>query len=274
MSGRFAGGPFRPPAPPAAHGAHLLAQIVSGADGTRTATCPVCSTSRAVPSAGGWVPLICVSCGTEYVASDGSPPPAPPTPPPPVRSPLAPTAALEPRHSDADAPRGFTSDVSTTPDGRRLVACPRCHSAELAVPPGATVGVVLRCPACNWVFLVSLDGGTAADRSPATTPAPVAPRRPPVTPRPAKRWKTTGPDDAPVAVIVGTGPTAWAACPACRSPVSAPGEPIGWVWLRCNRCGAAFRADSSRAPKPAPARVVPPPRPPSLWRRMREWFGG
>lgn len=74
----------------ATHGTYFLAAIVLGPDGFRVSPCPVCHTRAILPWSGGWIPLRCESCGTEFVATDGSaPPPAPePPPPPPPPPPL------------------------------------------------------------------------------------------------------------------------------------------------------------------------------------------
>lgn len=80
--------PARPAIDPTApafavYGAHLLGAIVPGPDGARVSPCPVCRHDAVLPSAGGWIPIRCPECGTEFVATDGSPPPAPAKPPPP-----------------------------------------------------------------------------------------------------------------------------------------------------------------------------------------------
>ncbi|MBM3982955.1 MAG: hypothetical protein FJ304_22325, partial [Planctomycetes bacterium] len=71
--------PPAPPAPPvpAAHGSFLLAPILLNTDGHAVAPCPVCMSDARVPAGATWHELRCRSCGTEYVATDGSPPPAP-----------------------------------------------------------------------------------------------------------------------------------------------------------------------------------------------------
>ncbi len=221
------------------HGAHLLSPIAHAAAGGRGAACPVCLTTAALPPAGGWVPVHCSACGTEFVATDGSPPPAPP---PRVPSPIAPPAPLGPRAPDSDLPRGFTSDVRVTTGGRRRVTCPQCRRTDVDIPAGATVVDFLRCPLCDGKFLVGLDGGSAP---PARPPAPAPP--PPPPPR----------DTIPVSRIYGAGDTAYAPCPKCWTRAPAPRAEHGWVWFRCENCDSPFKADSRAA---APAH---PPAPPS-----------
>src|SRR5262249_30701189 len=137
------------------HGAHLLSPSLDGSDGSRVALCPVCRAQAVLSAAGGWLSVRCATCGTEDIATDGSPPPAI-LPPPRVRSPLAPIEALDPLDPAADRPRSFTSDVRTDAAGHRRVTCPQCLGAEILIPRGATVAVVLRCPACHGPFLVGL----------------------------------------------------------------------------------------------------------------------
>lgn len=222
------------------HGAHLLSPITLSTTGPRAAACPVCLVVAALPPTGGWVPVRCRSCGTEFVATDGSPPPAPaPAPPPP--SPIAPPSRPTPRPADSDAPRGFTSDVRTTADGGRRVTCPRCLGADLKVPRGATVAVVLRCPVCRGPFLVNLDG----------KPAPPAPAPPPSPPPPAR-----GSDKTPVVPIYGAGYSAVVLCPRCWVRTPAPGTGSRWLRFTCAGCGAKFKADTEADPLPLAA--IPP----------------
>ena len=212
------------------HGGHLLSPIVSG-EGGRSAVCPVCLASAALPPSGGWVPVHCRSCGTAFVATDGSPPPPAPLPAPaPRASPIAPPAPLDPRPADADRPRGFTSDVRATPDGRRRVTCPQCHRAELDIPRGAAVAVVLRCPVCHGPFLVNLEG----------KPAPPVP--PPPAPAPAPV-----PDDADGRL--------WDSCPKCGDGAMTT-ETIGHVLVRtCAVCGK--RVTVGRVSPPPPPHAAP-----------------
>lgn len=63
--------------PAEADASALLAPILTGEE-KRTTICPVCVAPADLPSigAGGWCPLRCSACGTDYVATDGTAPPA------------------------------------------------------------------------------------------------------------------------------------------------------------------------------------------------------
>jgi DNA-directed RNA polymerase subunit RPC12/RpoP len=234
---------------PDPHGAHLLAPIVPEITGTRTAACPVCSHGTVLPASGGWVPVRCPACGTDFVATDGSrPPEPPPPPPPPAPSPIAPHEPLEPLPAHPDRPRGFTSDVRPAPDGGWRVTCPQCGRADLEVPDSATVAVVLRCPVCHGPFLVGL-GGSAP-----------APPGPPARARLFSHSRTLLPHYAD---------GRWYACPVCaRVFVLIFDSDPDATTITCPSCVHTYTIGSLRRPPPPP----PPPR--GLWRRVRDWLKG
>lgn len=223
------------------HGEHLLSPIVPGEDGSRAALCPVCRTAEALPSVGAWLNVRCRTCGTEFVATDGSPPPAV-LPPPPRRSPIAPTVPLEPLPLSG-FPRGFTSDVRTDDEGRMWVTCPQCRGAEILFPPGA---VTLRCPACHNTFLV----GLRLD----APPEPPEPLELPVPPPP----------------VYNPDGRFWDRCPTCGSSPLTPGR-LGAAFVQtCAACGQQVVVSEG----PYPPRPPALPAPPSVWERIRRWFGG
>jgi hypothetical protein len=137
----------------------------------------VCLSQSPLPPTGGWVPVRCSACGTDFVATDGSPPPVAPAIPeaPVAHSPIAPTSPLGPREPTSDLPRSFTSDVRIDAAGRRRVTCPQCRRADVMIPRHATVAIVLRCPVCHDPFLINLDS------------SPPAPLRPSIWER-IRRW--------------------------------------------------------------------------------------
>ncbi len=226
----------------------MLAPIVARADGSRATACPVCIAPVPVPPDGGWVPVRCSACGTEFVATDGRspPPPLPPPPPPAKPSPLAPP--LGDWEPIPDAPRGFTSDVRFDGDGRRIVTCPRCRGADAVVPREATVAVVLRCSACHGPFLVNL-------RPASVVLPPVAGL---LLPRPA----------APPEPVFDPDGRFWSRCPNCGRAALTP-ERLGEAFvLTCTVCGQQVVVGEG----PRPPRHHPLPAPPSLWARVRGWF--
>ncbi len=160
------------------HGAHLLSPIVLDPSGSRTAACPVCLTGAALPSVGGWVVVRCGSCGTEFVASDGSPPPPPL---PPVISPapdwepepepepeLAAVADWEPEPEPAPVPVpvpepvpylppppvALPARVRHLPDGRVWDICPHC-GYEALTPERVGEAYTLTCVVCGELYVVS-----------------------------------------------------------------------------------------------------------------------
>lgn len=249
----------RDPSPPApdlhSHGSHLLSPILEGEAGTRSAHCPVCRAQVELTDAGGWLNVCCGSCGTYFVATDGkTPPPPAPEPPRPARSPIAPSEPLDPLEP-GDRPRGFTSDVRTTPDGRRRVTCPRCLRAELEVPADAEVAVVLRCPLCHGPFLV----GLGAVSIPPSMPDPLPPAPPPP---PKPKWSDL--------VLLSPDGRWWVRCPTCsRELLIPPGrEPV--TVLECPSCKREVVADLTPWRTPGPP---PTPRPRRSWARVVwDWF--
>jgi ribosomal protein S27E len=240
---------------PASHGAHLLSPILQGEDGARSSLCPVCRTPETLASKSGWVGIRCQTCGTEFVATDGSPPPTvlplppPPTPAPlpaPRRSPIAPPSPLEPLPVGADYPRGFTSDVRLDAEGRMSVICPQCRRAEVFVPPGT---VALRCPVCHNPFLVGLRPDKHSAPEPSASPDPV-PLLPPLPFNPDGR--------------------VWDYCPRCGHESLTP-DRIGEAFvLTCSICGQQVLVSEG----PYPPRLPALPALPSIWERIRRWFGG
>lgn len=234
----------------ASHGSHLLAPIASCADGSRAASCPVCVTPAPLPPTGGWVEARCDACGTEFVATDGSPPPAPlpPPAPPPRPSPIAPP--FEPFEPLPDAPRSFTSDVRTDPDGRRFVTCPHCRGANVFISPDATVVAFQRCPACHTTVLVNLGAEPAPVIPPVAGLLLPPPRRPPRVYDPDGRL--------------------WDHCPNCGLAALVPGRDGRAFVLTCGVCGQQIVVNEG----PHPPRHPPLPAPPSVWERIRRWFRG
>ena len=235
-----------------AHGSHLLAPIGASADGSRTAACPVCVNPTPLPPTGGWLNVHCSACGTEFVASDGSPPPVPPPPPPaPTPVPVSPPA----RHSPLapppfdwlpplpDRPVSFTSDVRTDPDGRRFVICPLCLGAEVTVTGGEEVAAFPTCPACHRSFLVNLPRDDA--------PPPPVPY-------------------APAAPVYDPHGRLWTRCPSCKLEALAPGRVGDAFVLTCVACGQ--RVVVGEGPSPPHHPLLPPL--PSVWERIRRWFTG
>jgi len=235
----------------ASHGSHLLSPILQSEDGARSALCPVCRTAEPLLSEGGWLNVRCQTCGTEFMATDGSPPPAvlppPPALPTPVPSPIAPTSPLEPLPPPTDLPRSFTSDVYTDADGRRRVACPQCHGALIDVPRGARVAVVLRCPVCHGPFLVGL---SSPEPEPLELPDPEMSPLPPLPFNPDGRL--------------------WYHCPKCGYESLTPGRMGAAFILTCGVCGQRILVSEG----PHPPRPPALPAPPSIWERIWRLFGG
>jgi hypothetical protein len=143
------------PESPRVHGSHLVCAIRSDPDGTRFSTCPVCVAHSTLPSADGWLSVKCDSCGSEFIASDGSPPPAPPEPLPAPPPPPVPTTPAKP-------PRGVGVDAA----GRWFVLCPHCFLVDVAIPKRFSHELELSCPECRGTFVVSEDH-LPVKRSPA-----------------------------------------------------------------------------------------------------------
>jgi hypothetical protein len=129
--------------------------------------------------------------------------------------------------------------VRTDAAGRRRVTCPQCRRAEVEVPRGATVAVVLRCPMCHGPFLVGLDP-SAPEPTPAAPPAPD--------------------------VIIDADGRLWDYCPKCGYAALSPTR-IGTAFaLTCGVCGQEIIVNHG----PAPPDSVPL----SIWERIRKWFRG
>lgn len=226
------------------HGEYLLAPILE-TDGARTAVCPVCVTAAPLPSEGGWIEVRCAACGTDFVASDGSPPPVVVRPAEPVaparHSPLAPPPAdwvpLPPE------PRGFTDDVYIDPTGRRFVHCPQCRAAEIDVPTDAWLAVTLRCGACHKPVMVNLSG----------EPTPVGPSG-----RPAP------------APIHDPYRKFYSRCPNCGVAALTPHRTDDHRALICTACGQRIVVSEGRRAPMLPLL----PAPPSVWDRVRRWLRG
>jgi len=161
----------------AVHGSHLVSPIQQCAEGERVASCPVCLTQTELSTtSAGWVTLNCTSCGSEFIASDGSPPPealSMPAEMPTVHSPLSMWAS----EWVADPPPG----VRTDPDGRWFVLCPNCLELDVAVPKRFTDEITLDCPRCRGSFIVSYShppeaSWLASGSLPELPPLPLPPR--------------------------------------------------------------------------------------------------
>lgn len=111
------------------HDTHLVCAIQTITDGTRVSTCPVCAAHSTLPTSGGWLSVKCPSCGSEFIASDGSPPPPPP---PPLPEPLPKTKPAA-RYSP-EAP-SFWSLVRRRPFGVLWVLLRSLVTAFLPPPP-------------------------------------------------------------------------------------------------------------------------------------------
>ncbi len=156
------------PAPPdpdrlTSHGAHLLVPIARADDGSRVAACPVCVTGAALPPTGGWIVVRCASCGTEFVASDGSPPP--PLPPPIVLAVAEwePEPLPEPVRLPEPAPEPVPylpppvpppAVAAYYPDGRVWDRCPHCGHESLT-PERVGEAYTLTCVVCGKLFVVA-----------------------------------------------------------------------------------------------------------------------
>ncbi len=228
----------------ASHGSQLLAPMRDGPGGSRIAACPVCLAHAIMPrTAGGWMPFRCESCGTECVATDGSPPPKLPPPPPSAPEPLESSELVVP--------------IMLKPHGRRAACCPVCHSLK-AIAPDAGGWVELRCLACGTEF--SASDGTAPPPKPTSPPPPVpaSPPPPPSLPR-------------STLVFDFLGDHCCAVCPVCDGLVTFPRHATGEVRLLCSACATPFVATAakSKAPPPPPP---PPPRLASFWGKVSAWF--
>jgi len=143
---------------PLTHGSHLVAPICSEPDGGRASSCPVCLTQTELPrTAGGWVPLRCDSCGTDFIASDGSSPPVPSLEPPPT-----------PESVSTAPPRGVRIDS----EGRWHTLCPHCRAFDVTVTARFSHTIELVCPSCHGAFVVSHGHSPARLSMPPLPPPP------------------------------------------------------------------------------------------------------
>lgn len=237
-------GSFEPAPEVSAHGEHLLAPLQTRSGGSRVSPCPVCLSHAEVPGTAGWVPLRCGSCGTEFVATDGSPPPAPSVARP-REYPVSAFGVAESR---------LLSLMLLGDGGARHARCPVCHALEVVTGSGGRVEV--RCGSCGTDY-------TATDRIPPRAPAPKpaeelpapAPYRHPVPPRPAP------PTDTTEEVRTSPDGSMFVLCPQCRRfNVAVPHTSSASLTLKCPGCWKLFLVylHSRRAGK------LPPKEPPPL----------
>ncbi len=240
---------------PAVHGSQLVAPIQAGVDGFRISSCPVCLTHSVLPKlAGGWVPLRCDSCGSEFVASDGSPPP-----PASVAKPAATVKTVT-------AGSRFLSLILLGDGGKRLARCPTCHALESV--PLAGNRVDMRCQSCGTEFTAS---SSLAGSLPPPPPPP-----PRTAPPPPARPAAPVPVPSPVAITdtvrTATDGTRSVVCPLCRRfSVSLPRVlPTFTITVTCPGCRRPFTVNLRRAMKKPVATKPPPPssRRKSRWRSL------
>ncbi|MBA4191266.1 MAG: hypothetical protein C0467_25065 [Planctomycetaceae bacterium] len=221
---------------PAVYGSQLVSPMQAGATGARATQCPVCVSKAVVPQlAGGWVPLRCDSCGTEFVASDGSPPPplpvAKPATPAPVRTAVAGSRIL--------------SLILLGDGGVRLARCPTCHTLETVRTAGNRVE--MRCGSCGTEYVAA-----SSLAPPTPLPPPALPR--PATPAPARpAARSPAPSGIPStdAVRTSTDGTRSVMCPVCRRfSVSLPRVlPTFTITVTCPGCRSPFTVNLRRAMK-------------------------
>lgn len=223
---------------PAVHGSQLVAPIQAAADGFRISSCPVCVTPSVVPKlAGGWVPLRCESCGSEFVASDGSPPPS-------VAKPAATVKTVA-------AGSRFLSLILLGDGGKRLARCPACHNLESV--PLAGNRVDMRCQSCGTEFTASSSLAGSPPPPPRTAPPP-----------PARPAAPAAPAPSPIATTdtVRTAPdgTRTVICPLCRRfSVALPRVlPTFTITVTCPGCRRPFTVNLRRSTKKPPAMKPPP----------------
>ncbi|MFO0824887.1 MAG: hypothetical protein U0792_17505 [Gemmataceae bacterium] len=241
------------PAMPAVHGAHLVSPMQPGPDGYRVSSCPVCLAQAVVPQlAGGWAPLRCASCGTEFVASDGSPPP--------------PTVTIKPVTS-ARAP-GTDSRLLALmllgDGGQRHAHCPACHSLEIV--PALGIRVDMRCRTCGTEFTAV---PTLPTRHPVAPPPPVpgSPRSAPASPPPPVHG-------TPVtdAVLTDLHGNKFVICPLCRKfKKQLPRvTPTFTLSVKCEGCRRTFTVNVPREMLRKPVAKVPP-KSTATGKRRRWW---
>lgn len=206
----------------------------------------MCVAPAPLPPDGGWVEVRCAACGTDFVASDGGPPPVVPRPEPVAPPPVGRASPLAPPPGEwsplPHEPRGFTDDVSIDATGRRFVNCPQCRSALVDIPDDAWMAVMLRCPACGGPFLVNLS------REP--TPAAPGPPAPPPVFDPHRKL--------------------WSRCPNCGHAALTPARSERDRALVCTACGQRVVVSTGRRAPMLPLL----PAPPTLWDRIRRWLSG
>jgi hypothetical protein len=235
----LAASPPAAPAMPAVHGAHLVSPMQPGPDGYRVSSCPVCLAQAVVPQlAGGWAPLRCGSCGTEFVASDGSPPP--------------PSVTIKPITSTR-TPGGDSRLLSLMllgDGGQRHAHCPACHSLEIV--PALGIRVDMRCRTCGTEFTAV---PTLPTRHPvAPPPVPGSPRSAPVSPPPPVHG-------TPVtdAVLTDLHGNKFVICPLCRKfKKQLPRvTPTFTLSVKCEGCRRTFTVNVPREMLRKPAAKVP-----------------
>lgn len=281
----------------ASHGSHFLSAILLHTDGHAVAPCPVCMADAQVPTSATWHEVRCGSCGTEYIATDGSGPPAAPLPAPvavltgpacavcgtrpPVggwTTPHCTACGITFEHAPAFvppppalvAPGAHSSSPDETPvtiiygtGVNARAACPRCGEPAV-VPRGAKGWVWFACASCKSRFKAD-SGASALPRSAMPARAALIPARPGPHPR-----RDTGPDSTPVSEIYTHGGKTVSPCPKCGTHADVPPGAKGWVWFACTSCRKRFKADMDVRLGWAP----PPPTPLSVWGRIRKWFTG
>ena len=210
-------------------------------------------------------------------------PPAPaavPAPPDPLSLPAP--APLTSHGAHLLVPIAFAAD------GSRVAACPVCLSAA-ALPPGGG-WVVVRCGSCGTEFAAT--DGTSPPPPPPPEPVAVADWEPEPEPEPepviVADW---GPEPAPLPLpepdpeLVPFLPPppvplpararhlpdgrVWDICPHCGHESLTP-ERVGEAYtLACVVCGELFVVAHGAPPRLPALRPLP-----SIWERVRGWFGG
>lgn len=246
--------PPSPPKPPAVHGSHLVSPMQPGPSGYRVSSCPVCLTQAVVPQlAGGWAPLRCASCGTEFVASDGSPPP--------------PTVTIKPLTSArVSGPESRLLALMLLGDGgQRHAHCPACRSLEIV--PAVGVRVDMRCASCGTEFTAV---PTLPPRHPTAPP-------PPPPPAAARHAPAASPGSAGVvvtdAVLTDMEGNKFVICPLCRKfKKQLPRvTPTFSVSVTCEGCRRPFIVNVPREMLKKPAAKLPYKRPETR-KRTRWWL--